>query len=354
MEQEGLRQQSLAIDRDTKNYYFTEQLPDGTEQHTDLGTPILRIAIKRRDALCVEPAADPAYAAPQQDPQPAHLVGGTVEWAMAEHLNRSAPDLAEATRGAYQCQAGHVVRLLGVLPLMALRRAHIDEYAATRTAEGVGGETQRKELMLLRAAVRRARDLGAQTGEVEGQLFPKLRSTYVPGDRWLTVEEYQRLMAELPEPRKLQLQVACYTGARRAELMRMRWEDINWDRCELTVHQSKPARSRRMIPLHAELLTVLRAMRKARGKILPSFNNLYREWERAAVKAGVERLSLNDCRRTFASWMVQGGVPLYDVSKLLGHGSIAMVQKVYGHLSSKELSKAVAALPSTAGTTNHD
>ena len=237
------------------------------------------------------------------------------------------------------------MRILGRLPLSELDRGHIDRYVERRTAEGVGAETRRKELMLFRSALRSARQLGVDVAQQEAVIFPRLKSQYVPKDRWLTFEDYQKVFAQLPPQRQLQLLVACFTGARRSELRRMRWEDVDWTRSEMVVHQSKPAKSRRIVPLPDELKEALEQQRQARGLLLPSFNNLYRELDRAGRKVGVPHFSLNDCRRTFASWMLQGGVPLYDVSKLLGHRSITMVQKVYGHLSDDSLRRAVTKLP---------
>ena len=65
----------------------------------------------------------------------------------------------------------------------------------------------------------------------------------------------------------------------------------------------------------------------------------------AGVAAKVARFTLNDCRRTFGSWMVQKDVPVFTVSKLMGHSSPNMVQRVYGKLSDESLRRAVDKLP---------
>jgi hypothetical protein len=59
----------------------------------------------------------------------------------------------------------------------------------------------------------------------------------------------------------------------------------------------------------------------------------------------VPRVTLNDLRRTFASWLVQAGVSLYVVSRLLGHKSTRMVELVYGQLDEATLANAIARLP---------
>jgi integrase len=64
---------------------------------------------------------------------------------------------------------------------------------------------------------------------------------------------------------------------------------------------------------------------------------------KARTKAGLEGFRFHDLRHTFASRLVQCGVPLYDVMALMGHKSIAMVQR-YAHLAPDYQDKAINAL----------
>lgn len=66
-------------------------------------------------------------------------------------------------------------------------------------------------------------------------------------------------------------------------------------------------------------------------------------YPRIAQKAGV-RSFLHKLRHTYASQLVQKGVSLYEVSKLLGHSSIQMTE-IYAHLVPENLQKAVFNLP---------
>ena len=61
--------------------------------------------------------------------------------------------------------------------------------------------------------------------------------------------------------------------------------------------------------------------------------NPFGAWKTALRKAGVDHgLRLHDLRHTFASRLVSRGVPIFDVSKLLGHQSITMTMR-YAHLA---------------------
>ena len=52
------------------------------------------------------------------------------------------------------------------------------------------------------------------------------------------------------------------------------------------------------------------------------------------------KLHFHSFRHTFASWLVQDGVSLYEVQKLLGHSNIAVTQ-VYSHLQPEGLHSTV-------------
>ena len=52
------------------------------------------------------------------------------------------------------------------------------------------------------------------------------------------------------------------------------------------------------------------------------------------------KISFHSLKHTFASWLVQSGVGIYEVQKLLGHSSVVVTQ-VYAHLSENVLHKAV-------------
>jgi site-specific recombinase XerD len=65
-------------------------------------------------------------------------------------------------------------------------------------------------------------------------------------------------------------------------------------------------------------------------------------FKRAVRSANLEngRLHFHSLRHTFATWLVQNGVSIYEVQNLLGHSSIAVTQ-VYAHLAPSQLQSAV-------------
>lgn len=70
-----------------------------------------------------------------------------------------------------------------------------------------------------------------------------------------------------------------------------------------------------------------------------------RELARACERAGVPRVTPNDLRRTFATWLKQRDVDSAVVAAMMGHSSTAMVDRVYGKLDEASYRRAIAKLP---------
>jgi hypothetical protein len=83
------------------------------------------------------------------------------------------------------------------------------------------------------------------------------------------------------------------------------------------------------------------------GTIAERWTNVRRDLAIACQLAGIQPVTPNDLRRTYASWLVNEGVPLKTISRLLGHKSTRMVDLVYGRLADETLAAAVARLPVT-------
>ena len=71
--------------------------------------------------------------------------------------------------------------------------------------------------------------------------------------------------------------------------------------------------------------------------------NVHYGFKAACRRAKPTDLRVHDLRHTCASWLVQAGVPLLEVSKLLGHSTIEMTER-YAHLAPENLMAAVGVL----------
>jgi integrase len=69
----------------------------------------------------------------------------------------------------------------------------------------------------------------------------------------------------------------------------------------------------------------------ARGGYIDGEKFRAREWTPALRAAGIEHRRLYDCRHTFASWAIAGGVQLFYLARIMGT-SVAQIDGTYGHL----------------------
>lgn len=137
--------------------------------------------------------------------------------------------------------------------------------------------------------------------------------------------------------------LALNTGMRRGELTQLTWADVNIAGKLLTVRAgyAKSGKARHL-PLNAEALTVLRALRKARpgdGRLF-DITAVTKSWDGICASAKLVDFRFHDLRHTFASKLVMAGVDLNTVRELLGHGDIKMTLR-YAHLAPEHKRAAV-------------
>jgi integrase len=172
--------------------------------------------------------------------------------------------------------------------------------------------------------------------------------------RWLTDAEEERLLAFAPDYIKPLILTAIHTGMRKGEVLRLKRADLDFEQRLLQVTQAKNHRVR-YIPMNDTLMELLRSIPAFVGKNGPSpyvftnpetgvgFTNIDHGYREAVRKAGLTGVNFHTLRHTFASRLVQAGVPLNTVRELLGHGTMQVTMR-YAHLAPNNLHEAVAVL----------
>jgi integrase len=248
-------------------------------------------------------------------------------------------------------------RFWGERPPGAVTEAECLAYARRRAKDAsgphgkpAGPATIRTELQALRAALRWAADAGGLIAAAPGVPLPPRPA---PRERWLEREEADRLIAACRSPHvRLFVLLALHTAARKAAILDLTWDRVDLDRSliDLRAPGRTQTRKRRVpVPINATLAAALRVAHAARvsewvveyggGKVA----DVKHGFARAAAAAGLEQTTPHTLRHTAATWMVQSGVPLWDVAGMLGN-TVAMVEEVYGHHSSSHLRRAADAL----------
>lgn len=135
--------------------------------------------------------------------------------------------------------------------------------------------------------------------------------------------------------------LAITTGARKGELIRLRWADIDLKTGRALVRETKNDEPR-TLPLAGKALEALRALRlqdSARSEYVfsqPSglpgpYEHFDAHWYAALKTAGIEDFHFHDLRHTTASMLAAQGASLLEIADVLGHKTLAMVKR-YSHL----------------------
>ena len=141
-----------------------------------------------------------------------------------------------------------------------------------------------------------------------------------------------------------------FSGCRLNEARQVRWQDVNFKKMEIRVHNSKSAKTTSkpefrfvpIIPPMIELLTRLKQSKPAPESSVCAVGECEKSLTSACNQLGIARITHHDLRHLFATRCIESGVDIPTVSRWLGHsdgGALAM--KTYGHLRS-EHSAAIA------------
>jgi len=127
---------------------------------------------------------------------------------------------------------------------------------------------------------------------------------------------------------------------RQAEITTLKWSQINFERNSITLFKTKNGETR-VVPLVGMIKSLLHDHGKVRsmknlfvfqGRHHSSANFPRKAWMTALTKAGIEDFTFHDCRHSAASELAMNGASLHEIAAVLGHKTLAMVQR-YAHLS---------------------
>lgn len=161
--------------------------------------------------------------------------------------------------------------------------------------------------------------------------------------RFLDPQERDSLLTACRSSRwpKLYLLVlmALTTGARRGELEALRWQDIDLERAEASVHRTKNGDRKTLVLVPAAVEELRRHLGKDRELLFASTRrpdvafNFEPAWEKALANAGIRSFRFHDLRHSCASALAQSGATLLEIADVLGHRQLS-VTKRYSHLAS--------------------
>ncbi|RWO81029.1 site-specific integrase [Mesorhizobium sp.] len=261
----------------------------------------------------------------------------------------------------------HIKPLIGKLKLTDVTQAHIKKFIKN-VAEGATAADVKTKLRG-RAIVRGGKGTATRTVGLLGGILTYavelelLAANPVKGvkrypdksnERFLSAAELGKLGAELRHvellgvnPKAIAIiRLLVFTGARRGEIERLRWPEVDLPRSRLRLDDSKTGQ--KSIPLNGAALAILTTLREAssgKGFVFPAakgeghYVGTPRIWSSLRKRIGLSGVRLHDLRHSFASVGVTGGTSLMIVGALLGHRDHATTLR-YAHLAADPVSTA--------------
>jgi integrase len=284
-----------------------------------------------------------------------------------------------------------IVPHIGSVKLQKLRPAQIEAWHTTLLECGgedgkpLSAQTVQHAHRLLHAAVKNA---------VKNELLAKnvvavhsAPAVTAPEIDWLRQDQIPELLRKLDGHSLFHIAVlALATGARRGEILALRWRNLDLDAMTVRIEESleqtkgqlrfkepKTKAGKRTLALPASAAALMRQHRARQGEIrlklgmgaagdddlvfhtwdkdgrpapIPP-NNLSRDWARAVKALDAPAVSFHGLRHTVASLLIAGGHDVVSVARHLGHRDGTVTLKRYSHFF-KAKDDAAAALIGTA------
>ncbi len=254
----------------------------------------------------------------------------------------------------YHCR--HILSHFGKATLLS----EIDDAAVSRLVARLRGQMTdssiNRVLSTLRKIVNKAHDewgYEAPDIRVRRHMLPEPEAR----TRWLTPGEAERLIACAAAHLRNPIRCALLTGLRLSNILGLRWDQIDFERCQidLRIKSRTPGGRLLVLPISPSLRELLlscegdhpeyvfvRRFKRADLDAMP-IGSFRRSFGTACRKAGITDFTFHDLRHTAATWMVQNGVQLDLVQEVLGHTDIATTKR-YAHRSLDEKHGALARL----------
>ena len=275
------------------------------------------------------------------------------EWlglAEAGHLrNRNGDPYKPSVLRSYRGDlARNVYEPLGETTLSEITQPMLVRLVERWQLEGLHASSIRNSITALRVVLRWATARGEiPANPVNGLRLPASRGRR---DRVADPKEAERLLTALPTFERALYGAALYAGLRRGELGALRWSDVDLAGRTLRVERSwdfvarefvlpKSLAGMRVVPITdrlRELLVEHGLDTRAGGDdlVYGTFTPraVAKRADDAFSAAGERRITLHECRHSYASMSIAAGVQPKELQHAMGHASISITLDRYGHL----------------------
>lgn len=215
----------------------------------------------------------------------------------------------------------------------------------------VSAGTIRRELVHLVTCI----NFAAKNNLIKREHVPyiKLPEPPPPKDRWLSEDEIQKVSALARESGnervELFFHIALRTAARKASILKLRWDQVDLERglIDFGKHDVRVRRHKRRVtvPISDKLMDLLKAAHAKRKNeyVLGHDGNIRTAFDNLMARAGIPEVTPHTLRHTWATHASMNGVPMNEIARVLGD-TISTVEKVYAKWAPGYLKGAVNAV----------
>jgi integrase len=345
---------SVVKDRRSQTWQFF-WWADGKRHSKTLGRfPTKTAAWKVAQAFRVEP--------PQ--PQPLSASAPTVAVLVEQYRGEKMPTRVDTRRTYDAWLKNHIVPKWGGCEITAVQARPAELWLQSLPLSP-------KSRAHIRAALRALWDFAMWRGDIPTQRNPmelvtiKGASKRQSKPRSLTVAEFQKFVAHLEEPfRTVALVCVCF-GLRISEALALQWSDVDWLGGKLRVERGivaqnvdnvKTDESRKSLTIANDVLDVLKRWKQTTqfpaqehwvfaspaklGRLPWSYEQVWRAYQKASVKAEIGTFGTHTMRHSYRSWLDAVGTPIAVQQKLMRHADIRTTMNHYGDIVTDEMSTA--------------
>ena len=352
---------NIAYDTQRHSYYVTMRRPaaDGVSKRSVQCYPTLELAIQALDRRSGQDLL-----AQGQDLERLTLGQWLTYW--LEQIIKPSRS-ASTVHGYCMIIRNHLSPGLGGVQLTKLTSAQIQLYLNRMQAEGLCANTVRKHYTLLHNALEHARKQELVLRNVSDQVTPPSASdpTHHFYDSGTMARLFEILAGTTMEP---VVKLAGYLGLRRAEICGLKWSHVDRERKVITISEARTAVNGRPVDKSTknrasirrlgyaglmEMEELMERLWRQRQEEMALLGERYADMgyvichdgglpyqadylsnrlQRVLRKTELPYVTLHGLRHSFASIANSRNIPLFGISKALGHSTTSTTSRIYTHL----------------------
>jgi len=260
----------------------------------------------------------------------------------------------------------HILPAIGMMPLTALRPEHLQALYTAKLDSALAPRSVKYVHTVIHKALVVAVKWEKLTRNVADSVDPP-QAQRTEMQVWDGPDIVRFLQGAQSTPYHVLFALAIFSGARRGELLALRWQDVDLDTGQMSINRSlhqigtrfvftqpKTEKSRRMVALPSTATILLRQLREGTEHLHARMgttvsdsaliftatvdgrplrpNTVSTAWVNFAKRAGVKVIRFHDARHTHASLLLKQGTHLKVISERLGHANISVTADTYSHM----------------------